>query len=219
MVASLVASFSLSKMMAWPFEIAAILFVAGCAASYFLVYARPRRHGKQQRRYRPDNVVALNSKSKQFALLPTLSLIAIVTAFIITALFFWHKKESQPQSIAANTSEEFSCEVSAVHDGDTLYCSDGRRIRLHAIAARELDENCGVGHPCPSVSGAAAKAALVELADGQTLKCRATGTSYERIAAICRNEADIEVNCAMVERGVALRWDKFHLKAPICGAI
>ena len=53
---------------------------------------------------------------------------------------------------------ELSCDVAYVHDGDSLRCQDGARIRLHAVAARETDETCSPGHPCPAASGAAATA-------------------------------------------------------------
>jgi endonuclease YncB( thermonuclease family) len=138
------------------------------------------------------------------------------TVFVISvglAVFVW------PTSSVSNDNTSaggFSCSVASITDGDTLRCDDGTRVRLHAVAARESDETCSIGHPCPSASAAAATDKLAELASGQTLQCQKTGTSYERVTAICRNEANTEINCAMVRSGTALVWPKFNEQRPIC---
>lgn len=117
----------------------------------------------------------------------------------------------------------FTCNVVKVHDGDgPIWCAerggDGKpiKIRLHAIAARELDETCSPGHPCPSATGAQARRVLEKLALGKTLRCEATGTSYNRITAWCWTSAGVELNCAMVRSGTALRWDKFDRERRLC---
>lgn len=113
-------------------------------------------------------------------------------------------------------SDRFLCNVSSITDGDTLRCADGTRVRLHAVAARESDETCKPGHPCPSASAASATAKLAELASGQTLQCEQTGTSYNRVTAVCWNEAHTEINCAMVQSGTTLIWPKFNEQRHIC---
>ena len=146
-----------------------------------------------------------------------------VTAFLLTVgtfclVFFWPSDDFWGRaSVPAAVTNDFSCRVSSITDGDTLRCADGTRVRLHAVAARESDETCRSGHPCPSASAAAATAKLAELADGQTLRCDRTGTSYERAVAICWNEADVEINCAMVESGTALLWPRYNAERAICG--
>lgn len=95
---------------------------------------------------------------------------------------------------------------------------DRAPVRLHAVAARERDETCQPGHPCPDASGASATAKLTELAMGQTLPCRQAGTSYDRVTAICRNQARVEVNCAMVRSGTAVIWPRFAAEQPICSS-
>ncbi|MEG8223871.1 hypothetical protein OSJ57_25215 [Sphingomonas sp. HH69] len=130
-------------------------------------------------------------------------------------VFFW-PSVSISSDIPSSSASGFSCQVSSVTDGDTLRCADGTRVRLHAVAAREKDETCSVGHPCPNASGAAATAKLSELANGQTLQCQQTGTSYNRVTAICRNEADVEINCAMVRSGTTLIWPRFNAERAIC---
>ena len=114
-------------------------------------------------------------------------------------------------------AELFTCTVIGVHDGDgPIYCAEGPKIRLTAIAARELDETCSPGHPCPDTSGASARDALTRLATGQTLSCEATGTSYSRITAWCWTPAGVELNCAMVQGGYAVRWEKFDPSGRMC---
>lgn len=120
------------------------------------------------------------------------------------------------EAISDRRERRFSCQVSSVTDGDTLRCTEGERVRLHAVAARETDETCSVGHPCPTASGASAKAELVRLVRGEVLSCQAIGQSYERVTAICWNAAGVEVNCAMIRSGTAVIWDRFNRETPIC---
>lgn len=112
--------------------------------------------------------------------------------------------------------DRFSCRVSSITDGDTLRCTDGTRIRLHAVAAREMDETCSAGHPCPSASGASAKAELQRLAGGMSLSCSRTGRSFDRVTAICWTPENLEINCAMIRSGKAVVWDRFAREEPIC---
>ncbi|MEN5168635.1 nuclease [Brevundimonas pondensis] len=125
---------------------------------------------------------------------------------------------SSPASALPLASSEtaFLCDVAHVNDGDTLRCKDGTRIRLHAVAAREADETCSPGHPCPSASGASATAALNRLVAGKSLTCEVTGRSYRRITAICRRSDGEEINCAMVRSGTTVIWDKFNRQRPLC---
>jgi len=115
-------------------------------------------------------------------------------------------------------TDRFSCAVAYVNDGDTLRCADGTRVRLHAVAARESDETCSPGHPCPAASAASAKAELERLVIGLTITCSQTGRSYNRITAICWTPAEVEVNCAMIRSGTAVVWKRFDRQEPICAA-
>ena len=150
------------------------------------------------------------------------STVAIV-GFFAVLWWPWSLPTSAPQAqtlpltaTASSTKPTFSCRVTSVHDGDTLRCADGTRVRLHAVAAREIDETCSAGHPCPTASAAAARIELVKLAANRNLDCRRTGRSYNRVTAICDNDEGIEINCAMVRSGTTLIWDRFHRQQPIC---
>jgi endonuclease YncB( thermonuclease family) len=121
----------------------------------------------------------------------------------------------RPSSLVP-ADDRFSCRVSSITDGDTLRCTDGTRIRLHAVAAREMDETCSSGHPCPTASGASAKAELQRLAGGKSLSCSRTGRSFDRVTAICWTPENLEVNCAMIRSGQAVVWDRFAREEPIC---
>lgn len=154
---------------------------------------------------------------RQFYL--ALASIAAVTAVIIIGMYFYYRP-SAPAAYAQQSQmtgpDVFACKVSRITDGDTLGCSDGTRVRLNAVAARETDGTCSPGHPCPTATAEEATDMLSELASGQTLQCRQTGTSYGREAAICINEDGVEINCAMVRSGTALIWPKFASENPIC---
>lgn len=119
----------------------------------------------------------------------------------------------------------FICTPTAVWDGDgPIWCAEGPRIRLSGIAAREIDEACKPGHPCPSASGAAARDHLVGLLGGargtlptghvrvvaRPMTCLSDGSAGgSRTAAWCRTSSGIDLNCAMVASGRAMRWDRY----------
>ncbi len=116
----------------------------------------------------------------------------------------------------------FTCTPTQVRNGDgPIWCAEGPRIRLAAVAAREIDGSCRPRHPCPLASGTEARAALVELLGGPkgqaqqghvrveapTMTCLSDGGEKDdRTAAWCVTLAGIELNCAMVRSGTALRW-------------
>lgn len=140
------------------------------------------------------------------------SVTALLSALVFASVLLMPLPESE-----ASHANAFSCTVTGVHDGDgPIYCTDGTKIRLHAIAAREIDGSCRPGHPCPAASAESARAALRSLALGQTLSCVATGTSYDRVTAICDREDGRELNCEMVRQGYAERWNRFARETPIC---
>ena len=79
-----------------------------------------------------------------------------------------------------------------------------------------MDETCRKGHPCPAATGFAAKRELQSLALGHVLACEQTGTSYNRVTAICWTEQKLELNCAMVRSGKAVVWDRYNRQHRIC---
>lgn len=161
-----------------------------------------------------SNVIPLRSRMRRTDFKPY-AVIAMLFMAVFCAVLFW-PTGSTSMAVPLVSSSGFQCQVSSITDGDTLRCVDGTRVRLHAVAAREKDETCSPGHPCPSASGASATAKLTELASGQTLQCEQTGTSYNRVTAICRNEANVEINCAMVQSGTTVIWPKFNQQRAIC---
>jgi len=113
-------------------------------------------------------------------------------------------------------ADRFLCNVAYVNDGDTLRCTDGTRVRLHAVAAREADETCSPGHPCPVATAASATAELRRLTANRTISCEPVGQSYNRVTAICWTPAEVEINCAMIRSGTTLVWEKFDRQRALC---
>ncbi|MFV0622642.1 thermonuclease family protein [Sphingomonas sp. ac-8] len=156
----------------------------------------------------------------------------LLVGLVAAASFFWPElKRELPrlEEIAGTTSARevgtdtasaagvFECHVTSVYDGDgPIHCAEGPKIRLSAIAAREMDGSCRPGHPCPTASAGEAKAALERLALGQTLRCERTGTSYDRVTAWCWRPDGIQLNCAMVEGGYAARWARYDVDHRLC---
>src|SRR3546814_17073356 len=63
--------------------------------------------------------------------------------------------------------QTFACTPTRVWDGDgPIWCREGAHVRLAGIAAREIDNSCRPGQPCPRARGPAARAALVRLLGG-----------------------------------------------------
>lgn len=164
---------------------------------------------------------------KRFGFAGVVGLVAL-TAFLIT--LHWPTLSEAVKAVGPRDKVEalsvrgdsafarasLTCRVARVTDGDTLRCQDGTRIRLHAVAARETDETCAPGHPCPAASAAAATSELRRLASGRTLQCEPVGQSYDRVTAICWTAEAVEINCAMVRSRTAVLWERFHRQTPIC---
>lgn len=194
-------------------EIATWTFFGGAA-----VYALVGPITRMVRRRSPNrraSVEAFGSKRGYAALVGTVVLVAF------SAVMLWPssdqiRRSSLPVVREAPQSPSFPCRVVSVHDGDTLRCADGTRIRLHAVAAREIDGSCSPGHPCPSASAEAAREALVRLTANSTITCVSTGGSYDRVTAICSAPSGEEINCAMVRSGTTVVWDRFNREAAIC---
>lgn len=121
--------------------------------------------------------------------------------------------------------QAFTCTPVRVWDGDgPIWCAEGPRIRLAGIAAREIGGECRRGHPCPPASAEAARDHLAGLIGrtigrsaeghllirGPALRCRSDGSAGgNRTAAWCITPAGLDLNCAMVRSGAALRWARF----------
>lgn len=121
--------------------------------------------------------------------------------------------------------QTFVCTPTAVWDGDgPIWCAEGPKVRLAGIAAREIDESCRPGHPCPNASGLEARDTLVGFLGGPMgkletghVRVRAAkmrcisdgGAGGSRTAAWCVTVEGLDINCAMVRSGVALRWDRY----------
>lgn len=127
--------------------------------------------------------------------------------------------------LAVPAGEVFTCTPVAVWDGDgPVWCAEGPKIRLAGIAAREIDEACRPGHPCPAGGGKAARDELVGLLGGPRgslstghvrvaappMSCVSDGSAGgSRTAAWCRTRSGIDLNCAMVRSGLAARWERY----------
>lgn len=134
-------------------------------------------------------------------------------------------------SIVASGSS-FTCTPTQIWDGDgPIHCAEGPKIRLAGIAAREIDETCKPGHPCPRTTGKAARDALVQLVGrpngtgphghirviARPMRCYSEGSGKgSRTAAWCRTADGVDLSCALVKLGVALRWPQYDRRRKLC---
>ena len=159
---------------------------------------------------------------------------------MLTALFYLlliadapaRAPSPDPVPVAEGPGLWFDCTATSVWDGDgPVACAEGFKVRLSGVAAREIDGECRPGHPCPAASGTASRDALVSILGGARgtlptghitvapikLRCLFAGGTYDRIAAWCSTPATagrpaVDVSCAMIASGTALKWDRFWAK-------
>lgn len=131
----------------------------------------------------------------------------------------------------------FACTPTLVYDGDgPIFCAEGPRIRIAGIAARERDNSCRAGHPCPIASGDQAMSALVTLLGGARGTVRLRGASYDhvrvraptmrclsigsaggnRTGAFCQMADRRNLSCAMLATGTVARWDRYWRRDISC---
>jgi endonuclease YncB( thermonuclease family) len=143
----------------------------------------------------------------------------VLTCFITSSLAAF---ADTPVIVAG---QSFLCTPTHVWDGDgPIWCSEGPRVRLSGIAAREMDGRCSPGHPCPDTSADVARGTLVALlgsptgvsrhghilVSGPTMRCVSDGSAGgTRTAAWCVSPVNGDINCAMVQSGTALQWDRY----------
>ena len=97
----------------------------------------------------------------------------------------------------------FLCTVAAVADGDTLRCSDGRVVSLHAVAAPDLGP-CRRKESCGRADAQRSRAALARITLGKRLRCEPAASSPDGVTAWC-SVAGADVSCAMYRGGWAIR--------------
>ena len=123
--------------------------------------------------------------------------------------------------------EAFSCTPMQVWDADgPIWCAEGPRVRLHGIAALEMDGTCRDGHPCPDMPPRAARAVLIALLSpistrsahtghialekAPPLDCRSHGgAGGNRTAAACRLPDGSDLGCRLIALGAAREWTRY----------
>lgn len=121
--------------------------------------------------------------------------------------------------------QTFRCTPIAVWDCDgPIWCAEGPKVRIHGVAAREMDGTCRANQPCPAVSAIDARDRLVSLFGGArgtrpqghvlvqsaTMTCRSDGSAGGlRTAAFCTSPIFGDLSCAVVHAGGAVRWTRY----------
>jgi len=131
----------------------------------------------------------------------------------------------------------FLCTPTLIADGDgPIWCAEGPRIRIAGIAARERDNSCRRGHPCPDASATDAMRALVNLLGGvrgsirfrgaafdhvrvsaATMRCLSIGSAGgNRTGAFCTLADGRDLSCAMLATGTVARWGRYWRRDQHC---
>ena len=102
--------------------------------------------------------------------------------------------------------EAISGDVIKVYDGDTLTLADGQRVRVFAIDAPELNQQCkrdGACVPC----GKESRDTLEAVAVG-SLVCENRGKSYNRVVGRCYAEG-VDLALKMLHAGQAMVYQQY----------
>ena len=146
----------------------------------------------------------------------------VLVCVALASVFPFSSEAHAPVVASGHT---FSCTPTAVWDGDgPIWCAEGPKIRIAGVAAREIDESCRPGQPCPAVSGVAARDRLVRLLGGArgtlpmghikvrsaAMTCLSVGDGKgDRTAAWCSSPNFGDLSCAVVAAGGAVRWPRY----------
>jgi len=89
--------------------------------------------------------------------------------------------------------------VERVSDGDTITVR-GTRVRLNGVDAPEMDEPYG----------RQSRAAMIDIAYGQTVECQLTGVSYDRRVGTCYlTSTGEDVGALLIGQGLALDCPRY----------
>lgn len=124
-------------------------------------------------------------------------------------------------------SEPFTCTPVQIWDADgPIWCAEGPRVRLHGVAAREMDGTCREGQPCPDMQPIPARDALIGLLGAATVEATTTGhirvsaapplacrsfggAGGRRTAARCNLPDGSDLDCRLIAIGAAREWTHF----------
>lgn len=106
-----------------------------------------------------------------------------------------------------------ACLVVAVHDGDTLRCATGERIRLAAVDARELNGSCH--RECAPMTAIQSRDYLRSWISGRTISFTIVGHSGKRLVGENR-----DLRCGLLKAGAVVAWPSFERRYGLtpCGA-
>ena len=123
---------------------------------------------------------------------------AILLCMLLAGSYIFNEQEQAALNINEGTA---LLGRAYVHDGDSFRLA-GRKIRLWAIDAPELDQTCGNAAQKWDC-GQEAKHQLERLIHNQVVKCHAKSTSHDRLVAQCFvGETDLSKH--MVTSGYAV---------------
>ncbi len=101
-----------------------------------------------------------------------------------------------------------------VHDGDTIRCADGLKIRVAGVQAPDFTsaEPCHRGkadYVCDDRAAERSRHVAERLTLRKMLTCRPVDRSYSRVVARCTLPDGRSLSCALIAAGAAARWDRY----------
>lgn len=113
------------------------------------------------------------------------------------------------------TAAFVACPQPTAVDGDNIRC-DGMNLRVIGVNAREADNSCRRGAPCPQMSGQQARQAMQQLiARGVRYRVHYRD-AFGRPVVSAQLPDGRDLSCALIARGAAVRWDRYWPAGKSC---
>lgn len=154
-------------------------------------------HRGEFRPYAPNRIYRNRKRGWSFRRTRSAVTLGLFFALLALAGFRWVSGGSE--------ADKFACTAPRVLDGDTMDCG-GTRVRLEGIDAPELPGHCNPGRQCTPGDPYASTENLRRLTSSLELQCRKTDTdSYGRTVARCKAAGGVDLSCAQVAGGYAVK--------------
>lgn len=111
----------------------------------------------------------------------------------------------------------YICAVSAVHDGDSIRCASGVRVRVAGIQSADFQSSPPCRRPaaqrrayvCDNAAARRSREVVKHLVLRKRLTCQPVDTSYGRSVARCTLPDGRSLACATIAVGAAQRWPEY----------
>ncbi len=155
-------------------------------------------------KFRKPGVFSKLKRSIGVKVSPTKTMVTVTVALAVIGAALFAKFRAMESAYAANSKNIITCKNPHIIDGDTLRC-DAIKIRLKGIDTPEMPGHCRTGRTCVNGDPHEASRHLKSISRGKIVCIGSEKDSYGRTLARCKNQESIDLSCAMIKSGHAVR--------------